>query len=141
MDRYTIKREFAGTDPNKEQKTTTGLVESHIRMTKSIALKNEVMAKKEGLDISKETLVYEATMAQNLLLNFNGSTPANALLGYTPRDFYDSDSATTMAHKGALEISPDTFESNVRMRLLSKQNVLRTIVEERIAVAGRSRPQ
>ncbi|CAK0817055.1 unnamed protein product, partial [Prorocentrum cordatum] len=141
LDRYTIKREFAGTDPNKEEKSTTGLVESHIRMTKSIALKNEVVAKREGLNISKETLVYEAAMAQNLLLNFGGSTPANALLGYTPRDFYDENSATTMAHKGALEISPDTFESNVRMRLLSKQNVLKTIVEERLAIANKSRPQ
>ncbi|CAK0791575.1 unnamed protein product, partial [Prorocentrum cordatum] len=141
LDRYTIKREFAGTDPNKEEKSTTGLVESHIRMTKSIALKNEVVAKREGLNISKETLVYEAAMAQNLLLNFGGNTPANALFGYTPRDFYDENSATTMAHKGALEISPDTFESNVRMRLLSKQNVLNTIVEERLAIANKSRPQ
>ncbi|CAK0846103.1 unnamed protein product [Prorocentrum cordatum] len=141
LDRYTIKREFAGTDTNKEEKSTTGLVESHIRMTKSIALKNEVVAKREGLNISKETLMYEAAMSQNLLLNFGGSTPANALLGYTPRDFYDENSATTMAHKGALEISPDTFESNVRMRLLSKQNVLKTIVEERLAIANKSRPQ
>lgn len=141
MDRYTIMRDFAGTHPNREQKTITGLVEPHVRMTKSIVIKNAVMAAKEGLDIIKETLVYEATMAQNLLLNFSGSTPASALLGNTPRDVYDSDSATTMARNGALEMSPDTFESNIRMRLLSKQNVSRTIVEERIAIANRSRPQ
>eukprot|EP00959_Pyramimonas_sp_CCMP1952_P154650 3235488-Pyramimonas_sp.AAC.2 len=58
-------------------------------------------SRKEGVNISQETLVYEAAMAHNLLLNFGGSAPANALLVYTPRDFYGENSATTMAHKEA----------------------------------------
>ena len=40
-----------------------------------------------------------------------------------------------------MEASPDTFEANVRTRIKSKQNVLRTIVEERIATANRTRPR
>ena len=65
MDRYSIKRDFAGADPNKGQHTTTGLIEGHIRMTKSIALKNKVDAVKEGLPVSDEVLIYEAVQAQN----------------------------------------------------------------------------
>ena len=46
MDRYSIKRDFAGADPNRGQHTTTGLIEGNIRMTKSIAHKNKVDAVK-----------------------------------------------------------------------------------------------
>ncbi|CAK0831382.1 unnamed protein product [Prorocentrum cordatum] len=76
-------------DPNEENHPTTRLVESHIFMTKSIVLKNAVVAEKAGLHIAREILVCEAAMSQNLMLNFGGSAPANALLGYTPIDFYD----------------------------------------------------
>eukprot|EP00959_Pyramimonas_sp_CCMP1952_P416762 8731429-Pyramimonas_sp.AAC.1 len=41
LGRYSIQRDFAGTGPNQGQHATTGLVESHIRMTKAIALKNK----------------------------------------------------------------------------------------------------
>lgn len=104
LDRFTIKRELAGTDPNSGSHTTTGLAESHIRMTKAIALKNKVDAKKDNLQIDDEVLIYEATMAQNLMLNYGGSTPANALLGFTPKDFYDTNANNNTAYKGVLEI-------------------------------------
>ena len=61
-------------------------------------------------------LIYEAVQAQNHLLTYGGSTPANALLGFTPRDFFDLDSVSSVSYGGALEASPDTFEANVRMR-------------------------
>ncbi len=104
-------------------------------------MKNKYDAKKKGFDITDETLVYEAVMAQNLMLNYGGSTPANALLGYTPNDFYDPQSPTLESHSGALQMDPDTFESNLRTRIKSKENVLRTIVEERITAANNTKPQ
>ena len=70
------------------------------------------------MDITKESLVHEAALAQNLLLNYGGSAPANALLGEARRGFHGESSATTMAHDVALELTPDTFESSVRMRLV-----------------------
>ena len=70
-----------------------------------------------------------------------GSSPANALPGYAPRDFCDADGAATMARAGTSESSQDTFGAKLRVRLISKQCALRAVVEERVAVAGRSQPQ
>ncbi|CAK0851471.1 unnamed protein product [Prorocentrum cordatum] len=112
--RYPIQRELAGTDPNEGQRAATGLVESYIRRIKAIALNNKVDAKRDGLGIPDESLVYGATMSQNLLLNYSGSTLAKALPGFTPRDFYDGQASTVTSVRGALVISPDTCESNAR---------------------------
>ena len=100
FDRYS-KRELAGADPVGGEHTRTGLIESHTRMTKSIALKNKVDAKKGNVEISDETLIYESVMAQNLMLNKGGNSSANALSGFTPKDFYDLGNQHSSAAKSA----------------------------------------
>ena len=68
-----------------------------------IAFKNKVDDKKDGMDISNETLIHESVMAQNLMLNYGGSSPANSLLGKTPKDFCDIGNENTSAAKDILE--------------------------------------
>ena len=136
-DRYNIKRLLAGKDAH----TVTGLAEAHIRLTKQVALKLWNDCRAQGLQVSQEDVIFEAAMSQNLMLIYGGSTPAQGLLGYTPRDYYDSESRTLVSHSGALEVSPDPWETTLRLRMMAKSNIIRGIVEERIAKANHSRPQ
>ena len=91
-------------------------------MTKSVALNNKHDAARQQLKITGGVLLYEAAMAHNLMLNYGGSSPTNALLGDLPKDFYASGSITNSAFKGSLEQSTDTFEQNIRMRQHSGRN-------------------
>ena len=84
--------------------------------------------------------MYEAAMSQNLMMNFGGSTPAQALFGYTPRDYYDPSSDSIVSYKGALENSPDPYETTLRLRMMAKANVTRAVIEDRIARANHSKP-
>ena len=62
-------------------------------------------------------------------------------MGFIPRDFYDPDNQSLEAHDSSLEASPDPFETALRLRHTAKENILKSIVEERIAKANRTRVQ
>ena len=58
-DRFSIRRVFAGTDAH----AVTGLAESHIRLTKLVALKPHEDCQREGLNVSKHDILFEAAMS------------------------------------------------------------------------------
>ena len=139
-DRYSIHRQFAGSD-DKGQHTSTGLVERHVQLVKISSLKCEHQCRAQGLDVDKEDIVVECCMAQNHQLEYNGYTPAQGLLGHNPRGIYEPGTQSAVAHSGAAETSPDFFESYMRMRLLAKVSIQQSIIELRMMEANRSAPQ
>ena len=136
-DRFLIKRRLSGVDAH----TPTGFVERAIGIIKLTALKSKKDALREGLVIDDATIVEEASMIGNLTLNYGNATPAQALLGYTPRDYYVPDGETIDCHAGALMKTPDEMETAIRFRMLSKSAIIQAIMEERIAKANTTRQQ
>ena len=112
-DPLSVRRIFAGTDDH----TVTGLAERHIMLTRISALKLYEEAKRAGLEVTRQHIMYEATMCQNLILSYDGGSPAQGVLGYVPRDYYNLDANTLEAHQSMLESSPDPFGISVRLRL------------------------
>ena len=80
-------------------------------------------------------------MATNLMLTYGNQTPIQAVLGYTPRSYYDVESETIDADAGELETCPDDGERAVRCRLAAKRNIMQAIVELRLSRATTSRPE
>ena len=115
--------------------TTAPMAERRIQIIQLSALKLWSAAQKQGLPVTQEMCVSEAAMAANLMLTYAGHTPCQALFGYQPRELYDVENPGIAAHGGALETSPDFIEVALRLRLLAKDAILQSIVEERIARA------
>ena len=134
-DRFLIKRKISGVDAY----TPTGFVERAIGLCKLTALKTKRDCQREGLTIDDGDIVEEAAMIGNLTLNYGTSTPAQAILGYTPRDYYVPDGLTIDSHAGALLKTPDECETAIRLRMMSKSNIVQAIMEERIAKANTTR--
>ena len=67
--------------------TATGLVDTLIRLSKQAARKMLADCDAQGLIINKDLIVMEATMAQNLTLNYGGHCPAQGLLGVHTKRF------------------------------------------------------
>ena len=134
-DRFSVSRVFSGTDDH----TRTGLVERHIFLTRLCALKIFTQCQQEGLAVSKDEIAQEAGMCQNLMISYENATPAQGLLGYTPRDYYTPETTALDSYTGAIESSPDVGERAVRLRLIAKSMIMQGIIEERIARANRTR--
>ena len=75
-------------------------------------------------------------MSQNLMLDFNGTTPQQALTGQQ-KDWYSMEPKTVASVVGAAEERPDVVETMIRLRLLAKQCILQGIVEDRFAQAAK----
>lgn len=138
-DRFSIYRQLAGSG-SKGEHTTTGSAESHIRLVKTAALKCEHQCKHQGLPIDQEDIVFECCMGQNFQLEYGGFTPAQAVLGHNPRGMYETATSSTLAHHGALETSPDYFESYIRLRNIARVCIQQAIIEARIAIASHPPP-
>ena len=115
--------------------TTKGLVERHIAPTKTAMLKLHKQCRDEGLEVSYSDICYEACMAQNQMLEYAGGTPQLALtgqhqVGHTP------DSETLSQITGALESRPECIETLYRTRLLAKQAIIQSLIQERLAKAA-----
>ena len=136
-DRYNIERQFAGTDAH----TTTAIAERGIAITKLCALKLKADCTKQGLDVEDHEIVYEATMAANHTIVHGQCTPVQALLGYTPKDLVTDDPTTLEARLSILEGTPDPSETAIRLRMQAKQNIVQSIVEDRIARAVHTKTQ
>ena len=136
-DRLNVTREFAGTDDH----TGTGLAERHIMLTRLAGLKLWESCVTDGLEVTKQDCMFEAAMCQNLVLSYDSGSPAQALFGTVPRDYYTLESCTLESHASSLESNPDPFETAVRLRLKGKECVLRAVVEERLAKANATRVQ
>ncbi|CAK0843951.1 unnamed protein product, partial [Prorocentrum cordatum] len=72
----------------------------------------------------------------NCTLNYGGSTPQLALTGQLPRMIaIDSETITSMT--GALEKRPDYMESMSRARLLARQAIVQSVIQDRLAQASK----
>ena len=115
---------------------TKGLVERHIGITKHSMLCLKDAAKKENLDHTDSDICIESCMSQNLLLEYGGGTPQAALTGHYQRGWYTPDSETISSITGSLESRPDFVESSFRLRLMAKQAILQSIIQDRLARAA-----
>ena len=75
-------------------------------------------------------------MSQNLLLEYDGGTPQQALTGQYQRGWFNPDSDEIEASTGALSKKPDYIETMVRSRMLSKQCILQGLIQQRLARAS-----
>ena len=141
MDRLHITRKPKGTTTGREGKkhTGTGLVEKHIDLTKNSMLKIKEEAARYNIIVEKEELLSESLMAQNSTLNFGGYTPAMCVFGVLPRGFMNVD-AVNIAVEGA-DPTTSTFERAARLRQIALAASQRSIIEDRMLRAGRTRPQ
>ena len=92
-------------------------------LVKTTALKMHGEARRSGLEVEKADIVAEAAMSHNLLLNHSGFTPARF----------------TWLHEASVVTAPDAGERAIRLRFLAKEQILKTVVEEGIARAKRTR--
>ena len=139
-ERYSIVRCLKGSDPSGRH-TGTGLAEKHIHMTKLAALKTWDKAEAQGLThVTKQDVMHEVGMAQNVLLEYGGFTPSQCLIGSNPRGFYEPETTNVVAIAGAAETAPDVFEQNLRLRFLAKSAVQETVIEDRLAQCQNAKP-
>lgn len=141
LERFGITRCPRGTTSGAagRQHTGTGLVERHVGLTELTMRKLASELNRQGLYADVDELAREATMAQNLSLNFGGVTPAMAVLGVLPRPFFDVASENVMADAGALQTDLSQFERALRVRQVSMSCILQAISEDRVARANRTR--
>jgi hypothetical protein len=138
-DRFGITRILAGSDPEGQKHTKTGLVEKHIHLLKLTVLKLHSYMVETGLSIDeKALLVYESCMAHNCLLTVNGIVPQIGVLGNLPREYHDPFSNSIANYDGS---NYDLTEYSTKVRLLAKTAALRAIVENRLAVADKAKTQ
>ena len=135
LQRFNIEFNAVGSEGH----TGAGLAEASIRLVKLIAYKLKHSAHEAGLTISFDDLMIEAAMACNLMLNYNRHCPLEAVIGYVPRDPYDPESCEILAHTGALEFDEDIFETQLRLRILAKEAILNSIVQERLTKANNTK--
>ena len=135
FDRFNITRLLAGTGGSH----TKGLVERHISLVKHSMLIMNQEARKSGLKISHSELCQEVCMSQNLMLEHNGGTPQTALTGQTGRGWWMPDSDIIQSTASANDAQPDFAEHAIRSRLLAKQCIMQSIIQERIAQATKMR--
>ena len=100
--RLNITRLLVG----KEGSTTKGLVERHIALTKFAILKLHSAMRSEGLPIDYDMLVQEVCMSQNLLLDYHGGTPQQALTGQYQKDWWTIEPQTLESPTSASERRP-----------------------------------
>ena len=82
----------------------------------------------------------EACMAQNLLLTFNGVSPASGVLSKNPRGFFEVDN--TSCDAGSLPPgAAGAAEVATQLRAIGKAAALQTISETRLALSLRTSPQ
>ena len=140
-DKFGITRIVAGSDPThvgQGKHTKTGLAEKHVDLVKLTMLKIHADCREQSIDISLRDLGREASMAHNLLLTFNGITPATGVFGVTPREYFDLDNTTLDAGD-----SGDTalhHDRAVKQRMIAKAAALQTVAEHRLAHASRTKP-
>ncbi|CAE7229802.1 RE1, partial [Symbiodinium sp. CCMP2456] len=143
LERLSIHREPAGTTRGGAhgQHTTTGVVEKHTDLGKICMLKLRAEAERQGLDISLADLAAEASFAQNATLNIGGYSPHMMVIGTLPMPFYDFEAPGIQAITGAGHANPSVYERALRLRQMAITAASQSIMENRIARAGHTRPQ
>jgi len=137
FDRLNIKRVLVG----EGGYTTKGLVERHVGLVKHTMMVLKSSCEAQGLEVDYPELAAESAMSHNLMLDYAGGTPQTAATGQHPRELYDLESDSLSTISGALEPRPDVVERALRLRLMAKQAVLTSVVQDRLAQAAKTRIQ
>ena len=135
FDPFRIKRKLVG----KDGATSKGLAERHIQLAKLAMLKLKKLLEKDGIDISHSELVQEVCMSQNLLLEYGGGSPQTALTGQATSDWWGIEPSTVSQITGAHGSRPDDAKTMLRTRLLAKQAIMQSIVEDRLFLSDHLR--
>ena len=140
-ERLNVERCPRGTTSGQgaSQHTGTGLVERHVALTKHTMNKLHAELIRQGLQPEAQEIAREAAMAQNITLNYNGSTPCMAVFGVLPRGFYNIENDGAMA-RGATQTDLTVFERAMRIRQAALAQVHQAVAETRVARAAKSRP-
>ena len=143
LERFLVERVPKGTTAGTaaQQHTGTGLIERHIGLTEISMLKLEAELDRQGIAIEVNDLARECAMSHNISLNYGGVTPSMAVFGVIPRPFYQDDGAGIMSVTGALQTDITPFEKALRVRQLALSTVQRSVAEDRIARANKTRTQ
>lgn len=104
-------------------------------------LKMKAAQTREGVVMSHNDICQEVCMAQNLMLEYNGQTPQTALTGFQSKELWNLETDNIQATESALDLKPDVAELAIRTRMLAKQCILQSIVEERLALARKMKQQ
>ena len=133
MERFSIQRVPKETTSGAagRQHTGTGLVERHIGLLQLTMAKLEAEADRQGFELGPHELAREGSMAHNQTLM--------AVFGMLPRPFYQEDGPFITAEEGALQTDVTPFEKALRIRQLALSTVPRSIAEDCIARANRTR--
>ena len=106
-DRFRIQRRLVGSDGSSNadksgsKHTQTGLVERHIGLVKSTALKMHADYLEQGMPTDKDAkivILHETSMAHNSLFVINGVSPNMGIFGQLPREFEDVENPTPLAN-------------------------------------------
>ena len=143
FERLTIQREPAGTTRGgaQGQHTTTGVVEKHTDLGKICMMKLRAESERQGLEVTLSDLAAEASFAQNATLNIGGYSPHMMVIGTLPMPFYDLEAPGIQAITGAGHANPSIYERALRLRQMAITAASQSIMENRIARAGHTRPQ
>ena len=138
-DRFRVQRRLGGSDPSRSGKpgskhTQTGLVERHVGLVKSTALKVHADYLEQGMPTDKESkivLLHEVSMAHNTLFVINGVSPNMGVLGQLPREFDDIENPSLADGKQMDQMI--AADRAISVRRIAKACTLKTIAESRLA--------
>ena len=142
FERLSIERKPRGTTagPAAQQHTGTGIVERHVQLVKLTMYKLRAELQRQGLQPADAEIAQESAMAQNLTLSYGGVTPAMAVYGTMPREFYNPDSEHIKNTTGAEDTDLSVFERALRIRQTALAQAQQAVIEDRVARAARTRP-
>ena len=123
-----------------DQHTGTGIVERHVQLIKLTMYKLRAELQRQGLKPNDSELAQEAAMAQNITLSYGGVTPAMAVYGILPREFYNPESDHVLNTSGAADTDLTVFERALRIRQTSLAQAQQAVIEDRVARAARTKP-
>ena len=114
----------------KAKQQHTAVVERHNELLRRQIHLMDAQATADGRRVSFKQVLSEATLAKNMLLQYGGYSPYEALYGRTPHLL------------DVMSVEADAQEDPVRLRSLAAQSMVQAAAEDRIkrAEATRTRP-
>ena len=107
---------------------TKGLVERHIALTKLGMLHLHSAAQKENLDIGYNGLCWEICMCQNLMLEYHGGTPQQALFGHVGQSVFNVKVHYSDRKTLGISVYPDCSVVAASPKGISKESILEKLM-------------
>ena len=94
-----------------DRHSTTGLVEKHVDLQKTLTYKLGEEGRRLGLPLELEDYAMESCMCQNIHLTYGGVTSSMGVSGTQPRSLFEFETNAQAAYDGQLQGVPDPFEA------------------------------